>query len=208
IGERDVLTPRVGMVNQSAFIPAFPRWGKCMLQCQQWQILCVEGGRDRPADDSATVDIGDECDVAEPGKHPDVGDVGDPELLRPLSNEPSFHKVGTLIVSDRRTGGDQLATSANTLEASDLHQPRDLVATHLASYMPHGVPHLPDPIDAVVLLVNPLHLLYEDLVPGAARGTLPVLGGAVSAGGDEPHIVSLPGCGSCSRPRTSRGACR
>ena len=157
-----------------------------MLQCQQWQILRVEGGCNRPADDSATVDIGDECDVAEPGKNSDVSDVGDPELLRTLRSEPAFHKVGTLIVSARWTGGDRLATSANTLDACDLHQPRDLVATHVPSGMPHGVPHLPDPIDAVIHLVNPPGLLYEDLVPNTARADRPGLRGTVSARGDEP----------------------
>src|SRR5699024_12188217 len=54
------------------------------------------------------------------------------------------------------------------------------------SRMPHGVPHLPDPVDAVVLLMNPPHLLHEHLVPQASSGCRPGLPGAVSSGGDEP----------------------
>src|SRR5690606_10852420 len=52
--------------------------------------------------------------------------------------------------------------------------------------IPHGVPHRPDPVDAVILLMNPSHLLHENLVPQASGGDRPVLPGTVSAGGDEP----------------------
>src|SRR5690606_6619096 len=41
-------------------------------------------------------------------------------------------------------------------------------------------------VDAVILLMNPSHLLHENLVPQASGGDRPVLPGTVSAGGDEP----------------------
>src|SRR5699024_5314618 len=47
------------------------------------------------------------------------------------------------------------------------------------------VPHLPDPVDAVVLLMNPLQLLDDHLAPQASSGCRPGLGGAASSGGDE-----------------------
>lgn len=110
-----------------------------MLQCEQWQLLRVEGGRDRPTDDSPTEDIGDERDVAEPGEYSDIGggtsrlrgNIGNPELLRPVRNEPPVHQVETLILSGRGTRGDGPAASANALKACDLHQPRDLVSAHV-----------------------------------------------------------------------------
>src|SRR5690606_7861471 len=100
--------------------------------------------------------------------------------------EPPFNEVRALVISVCGAGGDGLSTSANALQAGDLHQPRDLVATDVPSCVAHCVPHLPDPIDAVVRLMNPLHLLRQHLVPNAASGGRPVLGSAVSAGGDEP----------------------
>src|SRR5699024_10401045 len=105
------------MVDQSAFIPACPRREKCVLQREQWQRLRVERGCNSPADYSAAEDIGDECDVTEPGENPNVGDVGDPQLLRPVRDELPFHQVGPLVLSGRGTRGDCLATSANALEA-------------------------------------------------------------------------------------------
>src|SRR5699024_5314617 len=95
-----------------------------VLQREQWQRLRVERGRNRPADYSAAEDIGDERDVTEPGENPNVGDAGDPQLLRPVRDELPAHEVGPLVLSGRGTRGDWLATSADALEASALHQSR------------------------------------------------------------------------------------
>lgn len=46
--------------------------------------------------------------------------------------------------------------------------------------------HLPGPVDAVVVLVDPLELLDEDLVASGPCGARPGLGRAVADGGDEP----------------------
>lgn len=141
---------------------------------------------DCPADNSAADHIGDERDVAKPGENPDVGDVRDPELLRAVRDAPPLDQVGTLVNADPESGGDGLGTSSHTLEANDTHQPRYLVTADNPSCAAHCVPHLPDPVDAVVLLVDPPDLPDEEFVAHASSRCLPAFGGAVSTGGDDP----------------------
>jgi len=46
-----------------------------------------------PPDDHPRVDVDDERRVHPPGVGADVGDVGDPQLIRPLGDELAFHQV-------------------------------------------------------------------------------------------------------------------
>ena len=101
---------------------------------------------------------------AEPAQDPDVGDVSDPQLVRPLGGEAALHEVRTSIRLICRPRGDRRAAAPNPFHAGELHQPGDLVTADLPPGTAHRVVHLPDPVDAVVLRMDPLELLDEELV--------------------------------------------
>ena len=58
-----------------------------------------------PAHDSPREDIGDEGDVDPPGERTHVGDVGDPQLVRPERAEMPFDEVGRALLSRRAARG-------------------------------------------------------------------------------------------------------
>ena len=72
-----------------------------------------------PAHDSPREDIGDEGDVDPPGERTHVGDVGDPQLVRPERAEMPFDEVGRALLSRRAARG---ARGARGLGASDSAQ--------------------------------------------------------------------------------------
>ena len=112
---------------------------------------------------------------AEPAQDPDVGDVSDPQLVRPLGGEAALHEVRTSIRLACRPRDDRLAAAPNPFHAGELHQAGDLVTADLPPGAAHRMVHLPDPVDAVVLRMDPLELLDEDRIaqgPSGSRSTL------------------------------------
>ena len=85
---------------------------------------------------------------AEPAQDPDVGDVSDPQLVRPLGGEAALHEVRTSIRLACRPRGDRLAAAPNPFHAGELHQAGDLVTADLPPGAAHRVVHLADPVDA------------------------------------------------------------
>ena len=68
----------------------------------------LHAGRGLPAEDAAGVDVDDERDVdhAVPGRH--VGEVRDPQPVRPVRAEPALDQVrrpGDVLVGDRGAAG-------------------------------------------------------------------------------------------------------
>ena len=151
-------------MDQTFPAPAGSRAQQRVLQGQQRQPRSVKAARDGPPDDAPGVDVGDESDVAEPAQDPHVGDVSDPELMRAIRGELPLHQVRAGIRLTSGLRGDRLAATANPFEAGGLHQPPDLVSAYFPAGPDHRVVHLPDPVDAVVLRVDPLELLDEELV--------------------------------------------
>ena len=84
--------------------------------------------RDRPADDAAGVDVEDGGAVDPALAGAVLGDVGEPQLVRPVGTELPLHPV-----LPHRLGGSRVAPAAavNTLQAGQAEQP------------PH--PFVPDP---------------------------------------------------------------
>jgi len=85
-----------------------------------------------PANDHPAEDIEDEGEVAEALPGADVGDVGDPLLVRPGGGEVALDEVACplegCLVRDR---GALLLAAADALQALGPHQPADSVAAHL-----------------------------------------------------------------------------
>jgi len=130
---------------------------------------------------------------AEPAQDPDVGDVSDPQLVRPLGGEAALHEVRTSIRLICRPRGDRRASAPHPFHAGELHQSGDLVPADLPPGAAHRVVHLSDTVDAVVLRVDPAEFLHEDPVPQRSRRPGSCLRGAVAAGGDEPTFRRTQG---------------
>ena len=118
----------------------------------------MQACRDGPAHDAAGADVGDERDVTQSRQDTHVGDVGNPQLVRAFGGEPAFDEIEAGIGVSGRACGTWFPAAAYALETGDPHQAGELVTTDLPAGTQHRVVHLPYPVDAVVLLVDPFGL--------------------------------------------------
>lgn len=114
------------------------------------------------------VHVDDERDVDDAGPGGDIGEVGDPPLVRAGPGEVPLQQVGGSFtaVAD---GGANPAAAAGSLQAQIAHQAGDRAAGRgdaLAVQLP---PDLPDPVDAEVPRVDPADVLLQLRVPGQPR---------------------------------------
>src|SRR5699024_10519401 len=157
-----------------------------LLESLQWQCLSAEAGGHCAADDPSRENIRDERGIAEPGRDPDVGDVSDPELMRSGSSEVPLDKIRTTGQATSVAGREPLSTTAHPSQTSSFHQPSGLVVDDFQSGTAHRVMHLPIPVDAVVLGMNPSYLFDEHLVTDRSGRCRALLRGMVAARGEEP----------------------
>jgi hypothetical protein len=101
-----------------------------LLQSIQHQVRPHRSG-DTPADDVASENIDDESHVREaaPGRH--VGDVSDPQLIRPISHKLALHQVHRPLCRCVRDRCPASPASPGTFETEALHQPLYSAAGHL-----------------------------------------------------------------------------
>lgn len=113
--------------------------------------------------------------VDEAGPRREIGDIGDPQLVGPLSDELAVHQVRRAVgcvVGDRRLAG--LATHS-ALQAQDTHQSLHGAAGHTEALTLELPLELPGPLDAEVLFPNPLDLSLQGLIPlGAPRQAISI----------------------------------
>src|SRR6266508_4318269 len=141
------------------------------------------GSRDRCArsapaschpDDHPAVAVEDEGEVEEAVPGPQVGDVGDPLLVRPGRPEVALQEVASplerRLVRDRRPA---LLAAADALEALLAHQPGDAVATDLDVMALRLLPGLADAVDRAVALAGGEDLGHERALFERAAGRLP-----------------------------------
>ena len=119
---------------------------------------------------------------AEPRDRAHVGDVCDPELVRAFRGEAALDQIWAGIRLACRSRGDRLTSAPHPFHAGELHQSGDLVPADLPPGAGHRVVHLPDPVDAVVLRVDPPEFLDEDRISQRPRGGGPCLRCAVGRG--------------------------
>ncbi|GAA3798232.1 hypothetical protein GCM10022241_22430 [Micrococcus endophyticus] len=178
--EQAKLTTAIRVVHQALAATAGASAQQRALQGQQRQPHGVKAARDSPSHDAPGVDVGDERDVAEPAQDPDVGDVSDPQLVRPLGGEATFHEIRAGVCLSCRAGRDRLAATADSLQAGGTHETGDLVPADLPPGAGHRMVHLADAVDAVVLHVNPAEFLEQQDVSQGPRGGRSCLRGAVA----------------------------
>ena len=106
---------------------------------------CTLAGGGLPAHDSPREDIGDEGDVDPPGERTHVGDVGDPQLVRPERAEMPFDEVGRALLSRRAARGARGLGTADAAQAQVCHEPFDGAPGHVTGTVTLGalraVPH-------------------------------------------------------------------
>ena len=91
-----------------------------------------------PAHDSPREDIGDEGDVDPPGERTHVGDVGDPQLVRPERAEMPFDEVGRALLSRRAARGARGPGTADAVQAQVCHEPFDGAPGHVTGTVTLG----------------------------------------------------------------------
>ena len=117
---------------------------------------------------------------AEPRDRAHVGDVSDPQLVRPLGGEAALDEIRTSIRLACRPRGDRRAAAPNPFHAGELHQAGDLVPADLPPGAGHRVVHLSDAVDAVVRDMDPPDLLPKHRVSHRPLRGGPGLRGAVA----------------------------
>jgi hypothetical protein len=126
------------------------------------------GAGNPPADDASGVGVDHEGDVDEAGPGGDVGEVGDPERVRPRRLELPVHPV-------ERTGSPVADRCFHRLSSHDAlqphlpHQPRHGASRH-ADPLPAELPRdLAYAVDLEVLLPDPSDVLAQDRVTARTR---------------------------------------
>ena len=91
-----------------------------------------------PAHDSPREDIGDEGDVDPPGERTHVGDVGDPQLVRPERAEMPFDEVGRALLSRRAARGARGLGAADAAQTQVAHEAFDGAPGHVTGTVTLG----------------------------------------------------------------------
>ena len=113
------------------------------------------GAAGPPAHDPSGIDVDDERDINKAAPGGDIGEIGHPELVRPVSGELPIHLVQRTwnrLVAD--CGLHPLA-SDNPLQAHGFHEPCDGAPSNRDAFARQLPPNFAYPIDAEVLLENP-----------------------------------------------------
>ena len=166
---------------------------ECLLQRVEHEAR-VRRPADPPADDAACVGVDDERDVDEAGPRRDVGEVRDPQHVRPWCPELAIDVIERTrrgFVAHRRA---HTAAADHPLESLFLHQPRHRAAGDVVPFAAQLAPDLAHAVDLEVLIENPSDLDAEHdvaldarrrcLRPGAAGDV-----GVIGRRGDRQHLA-------------------
>lgn len=145
----------------------------------------AQAGRHLPADDHPGEDVQDERHVGPPGVRPDVGQIRDPELVRPGRDALPLDQVlwprGLRSVTDRGLAG---LLPRDPAQALGPHQPLHGAACDLDALAVELGVDLPRTVDTQIRLAGDLDVLNQLGVPHGTCRRLPGLGGVVAARGD------------------------
>lgn len=163
---------------------------------------------DVPPHDAPRIDVSDERDVSEPGPRRHVGHVTHPEPPRCGRCEAPVHEIRRQrrgLVGARAEHPLRLLHAADPGEA---HEAFGLVAADLPPLPAQECTHLPSPVDAVVLRMQPGDLRDEQLVSETPGRWQTLFRGTTSARGDEPTNCRAQHTADGLGPRTDPDARR
>ena len=168
---------------------------QCLLQRVEHEAG-VRRPRHAPADDAAGVGVDDERDVDEAGPRRDVGEVRDPQHVRPWCPEPAIdviERTGRGLVAHRRA---HPPAADHPLQSHFLHQARHRAAGHVVPFPQQLPPDLAHAVDLEVLIENPFDLDAEHGVALDTRRCRLRLGAAGDVGvvcrrGDRQNTLQI-----------------
>jgi len=152
----------------------------------------AQRGRDLPAHDPAAEDIEDEGAVDPAGERPHIRNVGDPQPVRAVGGGGTVDQILPGVRGGPGNRRTRTLRARDPAQAKVFHQSRSRAASHrLAAsqdlFTLQLRMHLPDPVDAVVLLVDSRDHGLEFLVAHSPRRGRSGPGGVESARSDR-HI--------------------
>src|SRR5262247_3691110 len=109
---------------------------------------------DTPSDDAARKHIDDESHVDEPRPGRDVGEIGDPELIRPHRGELALDQILGIIRLVAADGGSAFATAHNPLLPERSHQSFDGTAGNGDAIPSELPPNLAGAVDLEVIIIH------------------------------------------------------
>src|SRR5262245_46061709 len=140
-----------------------------LLERIQDQVGAHRAG-DAPADDAARKHIDDESHVDEPRPGRDVGEIGDPELIRPNGGELALDQICRIFRLVAADGGSALAPTHGPSRPDRSHQSFDATAGDGDALPAELSPDLACAVDLEVLIPDALDLLRDlDIAPRPRR---------------------------------------
>ena len=138
-------------------------------------------GRQLPAHHLAAVGVEHEAEEHQPLPAAQVGQVGDPQLVRPADREVALHQVGPAVGQRVRSGGPpRLASALGALDSVAAHQPLHPAARHPLALPEQRLPGAPIAVGLVVRGVDLADAAEQPLVlecPGRALALRPLVVG-------------------------------
>jgi hypothetical protein len=125
-GEGRVLAAPIRVVNHAGG----PTLGQGHVEGVEHQVGLEMGGH-RPAYDPSAVDVEYDREIEEAGPRRDVGDVGDPELIRRGGREDAAHQIGGRGLDGSASGRADAATTADAHQPVGPHQAGDALLAHV-----------------------------------------------------------------------------
>src|SRR5204862_6099617 len=128
----------------------------------------VQRGGDAPTDNTAAEDVDHEGHVTEAAPRADVGDVGDPQLVRCGGGEVALDQVGRSCAEFIRNGGSLPLPAHDPAQVQLIHESGHMVTPNLDALAVELAPDLLDAINTVVVAVNVSDLQLQLLVSNLA----------------------------------------
>jgi hypothetical protein len=129
----------------------------------------VRRARGAPADDAARVGVDHESHVDEACPGRDIGEVRDPQGIRPWRSELPVDAIERAVGRRAGNGGADLLASHDALQAHPAHQARDRAAGGHDPFPAELPPELAHTVDVEVRLPHAPDLDHERRVPSGPR---------------------------------------
>jgi hypothetical protein len=207
--DRDVLHAAIGMMDEATALERTPVMKRLLQRVENEARM----GRaaDSPVDYAPSESINHKGDVNEAVPGQDIGEVGDPERVRPRRSDLTVHMIqwaGRGLIAYGRAHG--LAAdhplkahqdSAWWSQTRPTHQPRHRAPSDLLALTPELAPDLAHAIDLKVGIEYPPNFSLQEGVAAYSSGQLARIGALGDMG-----VISGPRLASPSRVR--RGDCQ
>lgn len=162
VADRHVLNASVAVMDQAIRADRLARVER-LLERVEHEVR-LHRGRRFPAHDATGEDVDDEGDIDPSLPLRDVGEIADPQSVRPIGLKSPFHMIQQarcLRVAHRRTHG---LASHDAAQALPLHQALHSAARHFELFTSQLPPDLAHTVDLEVVVPHALDLRRQRLV--------------------------------------------